>query len=202
MQDERRGLHCLDGKAAPPGLEEDVRLIQTLSGPARTSLWAAVERILSEALPPNASDLLTAAAREAGVAPAAYATAASAMRAIYRFSATLDLHPDRVAEDVSTLLGEPDPSMETLFTSTYELARRRVQAELAQKTFDAHGKTLVDVDWRLSIVTHSKYGRGFKLPIITLTITYEERGVRSSLTLNTLPTVLKKVRDTLSAIVA
>ncbi len=202
MQDERTGLRCLEGKDAPPGLEEDVRLIRAFSGPLRTSLWSAVERTLADPVPAQTSQLLDAAARAAGAEPAPYAAAVSAMRAIYRFAATLDLSAEDLAADISKLLGEPDPSMELLFTSTYELARRRVQAELAQKTFDGHGKTLVDMDWRLEIVTHSKYGRGFKLPIVTLTFVYEERGQRSAITLHALPTLLKRVRDTLSSIVA
>lgn len=205
MSEERTtkeaGLHCLDGAAAPSGLAEDLRAIASFPPVVRTSLWSAVEPILADPVPPGGAAALDGAARASGVDVAAFAAAASALRGLYRFASKVDLPAERLAEDVATLLGKRDPSLEALVLSTYELARRRVQAELGQKTFAAHGKTLVDVDWRLELVTHSTFARGLKLPIVTLTLHYDERGQRSSVTLHALPTVLRKVRDALNQIV-
>jgi hypothetical protein len=190
---------CYDGPA-PDGLVDDLRLLSDLPSGAQQALWRAVEQVLVDPVPPGASEFLAAEARRLEVDGSQFARAASAMRALYRQAARRDLARDALADDIAKLSGG-DPVVSTLILSSYELARVRVQAELASKTLTSHGRVLVDADWRLSFITQSNLARGLKLPVITLTLRWEEHGVRGATTYDVLPTVLKRLKDTLAQIV-
>jgi hypothetical protein len=192
-------LACYDGPA-PEGLADDLRLLSELPAEAQRALWRVCAQVLMDPVPSGAPDFLAAEARTLGVDGTSFARAVSAMRALYRQAVQRDVSRELFADDLATLTGG-DPVVSTLLLSSYELARVRVQAELSGKALTSHGKVLIDVDWRLSLITQSSQARGLKLPLITLTLHWEEHGVRGATTYDVLPTVLKRVKDTLAQIV-
>ena len=194
-------LACLEGAPAPPELARDLKSIGALQGDVQAGLWKAVEAVLVDPPPADAGAIIEAHAQRLGVEPAQLSRAASSMRAVYRFAAALDLPREVLGDDLAKLSGN-DPVVSTLVLSNYELARQRIHAELAHKTLMDHGKVLTDVSWRLNMVTQSNHGRGLRLPVVTLTLQYQEQGQKRSITLEVLPSILRKLKETVAAIVS
>ena len=194
-------LACLGGAPAPPELADDLQALAALPENAQQALWRMVEPILPDPVPQSATALLESIANELGVSPREIARVASAVRALYRFAAKVDLPPADLEADVRALAGAHGERVVPIVMASAELARARIQPELLQRSVAAHGKVLLDADWRLDLVTSSSLGRGFKLPLVTLTLHYEEHGKRSAITLQVLPSVLRRVKDMLASIV-
>jgi hypothetical protein len=194
-------LACLGGAPAPPELAADLQALAELPEVARQSMWRALEPILPDPVPQSATALLESIAAELSVSPRELARVASAMRALYRFATKADLSPADLEADVRALSGDRADRVVPVVMASAELARSRIQPELLQKSVAAHGKVLLDADWRLDIVTSSNLARGFKLPLVNLTLHYEENGKRSAVTLQVLPSVLRRLKETLGTIV-
>lgn len=194
-------LACLGGAPAPPELATDLQALAALPEAARKSLWRAVEPILPDPVPQTATSLIEALATELAIDPKELARVASAMRALYRFATKSDLSPANLEADVRALSGEHAERVVPVVMASAESAKARIQPELLQKSVAAHGKVLLDADWRLDIVTSSNLARGFKLPLVTLTLHYEEHGKRSAVTMQVLPSVLRRLKETLGTIV-
>ncbi len=194
-------LACLGGAPAPPELAADLQALAELPEAAQKSIWRAVEPILPDPVPQSATSLLESLASELAVSPRDLARVASAIRALYRFATKTDITPADLEADVRALCGDRAERVVPIVMASAELARARIQPELLQKSVAAHGKVLLDADWRLDIVTSSNLARGFKLPLVTLTLHYEEHGKRSAITLQVLPSILRRLKETLSTIV-
>jgi len=194
-------LACLGGAPAPPELAADLQALGDLPEQARLSIWRAVEPILPDPVPQSATSLLESLAQELAIEAGQLARVASAIRALYRFAARMDLPPADFESDLRALSGDRAEGIVPIVMQTAELARAPIQPELLQKTVSAHGKVLTSADWRLDVVTSSNLGRGMKLPLVTLTLHYEEHGTRSAVTLQVLPSVLRRLKETLGTIV-
>jgi hypothetical protein len=194
-------LACLGGAPAPPELAADLQALDELPAVAQRAMWRAIEPILPDPVPPSSTAELESLAAELSVSGHQLSRVASALRALFRFATRTDLSPSDLESDVRALAGDRAERIVPVVMPWAELARARIQSELLQKSVAAHGKVLLDVDWRLDVVTSSNLARGFKLPLVTLTLHYEEHGKRSAVTLSVLPSVLRRFKDMLATIV-
>lgn len=194
-------LGCLDGAKAPPGLGPDLCTLADLPDRALHDFGRVIDVTIGDPVPAAADRVIEAFAKEHGVEPSQVARAASAVRALYRAAARVDLSVEGLKADFRALTGDRAEALISLVVSGYEPSRVRIQRELLAKTVAAHGKVLTDVEWRIETVNESSFGRGFRLPLITITLRYQEDGKSSSVTLHALPTVLKKLKDVLAKLV-
>ncbi|NUP14349.1 MAG: hypothetical protein HOW73_50600 [Polyangiaceae bacterium] len=194
-------LQCLDGAPAPPGLAADLRSLADWPDAALNALGSLIDVTLGDPVPSYAERDIAAFARQHGLEAEDVARGTSAVRALYRHGARADLPADGLRADIRALTTDRADTLVPLIASGYEVARERVQRELLGKTINAHGKVLTDIEWRLETVTESSFGKGFRLPLVTLTLRYQEDGRSSTITFNALPTVVKKIKDALARIV-
>lgn len=82
----------------------------------------------------------------------------------------------------------------------YAPAMAALSSEINTRTLLSHGRVLTDFDWRVSRVTSSNIGRGLELPIITLTLKYQEAGESKAMTFDAIPSVLHKLRQAIEGL--
>lgn len=160
-----------------------------------------VEAILPDPVPTRARAVVEAYGREHGVEPDEVGRVASAVRALLRFATRTDISMDALRADVRTLAADRAEAVLDVVGPLFEPLRARIQAELAAKTVTGHGKVLTDFEWRLETISASSVARGLRVPLVTLTLRYEEAGATKTVTLHALPTILKRLKDALAKIV-
>ncbi|HTJ81727.1 MAG TPA: hypothetical protein VL400_08370 [Polyangiaceae bacterium] len=195
------GLACLDGLEAPPGLAADLVCLAELPAPAKEAFAPVLDLVLADVVQPGTEARLAALAEERGADPVALTRAAMAARLLLRAAARTDVGLEQLEADVRGLVPGAAEAVLAVLGRSFEPAKARIQSELLARTVKDHGKVLADFDWRLETITQSSHGRGFRLPLVTLTLRYEENGRQEAITLHVLPTVLKKLRAVLGRLV-
>jgi len=194
-------LACLDGIEAPAGLAGDLACFGALPRSARDAFSPVLDVVLAEVMPPGAETRLASLAEEIKADSLAVTRAAMAFRLLLRGAARTDLSLERLEVDVRAVAPDSADAVLELVCRVFEPVKARIQSELLTRTVKDHGKVLADFEWRLDTITASSHGRGFRLPMVTLTLKYEENGRGEAITLHVLPTMLKKLKATLSRLV-
>ena len=63
------------------------------------------------------------------------------------------------------------------------MGKATVRAGLARRALLRHGKTLLDLEWRLDAIAATNELRGARIPVALLTLHYVERGEAQAVTL-------------------
>lgn len=188
-------LQCLGGKAAPPGLAEDLRRILALPPVAAARLWSVLGPSLAEPLPEGLEQQLDAFCREHDLSRADLARPVKAARFLLREAAGMDLAREAVAADLLALC--PDaPEIEGVLLAGYDSARAFLRQEMLQGTLADHGKLLVGVDWRRDAVEASSRGAKMRVPVAFVTLRYREGEETKRITLQVLPAMLEELKRT------
>lgn len=163
-------------------------------------LWTVLELALPEPLSPSVDKAVDAFCAAHAVPQPVVARSLRTLRLLLRAAARTNTPKATLLADVRAAGGGSGVEVaETIVGRYYAPALAKLESEIATRTLAGHGKLLTDFEWRLETVTASSQGRGLKLPLVTLTFRYDEGGQHHSITLQTVPTVARKLRDALSA---
>ncbi|MFO0554697.1 MAG: COMM domain-containing protein [Polyangiaceae bacterium] len=199
--DDPPKLACLGGVEAPDWLGPDLQCIARLPDSARAELWTALEAALPDPMRPEAEAKLDEFQSRHGGDASMLVRALKAARVLYREAARRDLDKAKLMADVRSLGGEHAAVLESVLGKYHAPAASFVRSELYAKTLAGHGKILTDLEWRTEIVASSNHGANLKLPLVTLTLHYEENGARQAITLTALPSLVQQLRDALTQVV-
>lgn len=194
-------LSMLDGAAGPEWLAEDLATLAELPPSVHEELWTAIELSIVDPMPKVAESFLTELCTRHAIEPALLARALKAIRYMYRAAAQTASPKGKLQDDVRAILGGRAAAAEAILGRHFTPAVARLEGEINQKTLVGHGKVLTDFEWRLATITASTHGRNLKLPVITLTLKYEEEGRSHAITLNALPSVLRRLREMLGGLI-
>jgi hypothetical protein len=185
-------LHCLGGKSAPAPILADLAALLRLPRAAQEHFWEALGPALQDPAPPGLAEVLDAFCQEQGVTPADLGRAIKASRFLFREATRRDLDRRLFAADLAAV-SPADEALGAILLPRYEEARQRVGHELAARSIAGHGKILLDVEWRTDTVTASNHGAGLQAKVAFLTLLYEDNGRRETITVQALPSVLRKL---------
>lgn len=190
----------LGGAPAPEWLASDLALLSELPAGAQAELWPAIEATLEESVSKAQEALLGELCKRHELDPLLLGRCLKAVRFCLRTAAQTASPKAKLLADVRALLGERAVAAEALLGRHYAPAMARLEAEINAKTLSLQGKVLTGLEWSVSTVSASSFGRGLKLPVVTLTLRYQEDGAARSITLSALPTIARRVRDALSSL--
>ncbi|MFO0554675.1 MAG: hypothetical protein U0271_40230 [Polyangiaceae bacterium] len=192
-------LSMLANAPAPEWLAPQLALLTELPPAAREDLWPAIEATLDESISKAQEASLGEFCKRHSLDPLLLGRALKAVRFLYRTAAQTDSPKQKLQADVRALLGEHAAVAEALLTRHFALATARIEAEISTNTLGMQGKVLTGFDWSIATVGASSFGRGLKLPVVTLTLRYVENGASKSITLAALPTLVRRLRDGISS---
>jgi hypothetical protein len=193
-------LSMLEGKAAPEWLAGDLAALSELPQAAREELWQVLEPSIAEPMPKSAEALLGEFCARHRVPQATLSRVLRGLRFLYRAAAQTHAPKNKLEDDVRSLLGEGAALALSLVGRFHAPALAVVTGEIHTKTLLAHGKVLTDFEWKVSKVSASTHGRALELPVVTLTLKYQEAGQSKSITLDAIPSTIAKLRDVLGAL--
>ncbi len=193
-------LSMLDGKAAPEWLAGDLAALSELPQAAREELWQVLEPAIAEPMPKSAEALLGEFCARHRVPQATLSRVLRGLRFLYRAAAQTASPKSKLEDDLRSLLGEQAALALSLVGRYHAPALAVLSGEIHTKTLLAHGKVLTDFEWKVSKVSASTHGRGLELPVVTLTLKYQEDGQQRSITLEAIPSTIAKLRDVLGAL--
>jgi hypothetical protein len=101
---------------------------------------------------------------------------------------------------VRSLLGENAALALSLVGRYHAPALAVVTSAIHTKTLLAHGKVLMDFEWRVSKVSASTHARALELPVVTLTLEYQDAGQPKSSIFEAIPGTIAELRDVLGAL--
>lgn len=193
-------LSMLEGKAAPEWLAGDLAALAELPQAAREELWQVLEPAIAEPMPKSAEALLGEFCARHRVPQGTLSRVLRGLRFLYRAAAQTHAPKNKLEDDVRTLLGADAALALSLVSRFHAPALAVVTGEIHTKTLLAHGKVLTDFEWKISKVSASTYGRALELPVVTLTLKYQEAGQSKSISLDAIPSTIAKLRDVLGAL--
>ncbi|MFT3772960.1 MAG: hypothetical protein QM820_46840 [Minicystis sp.] len=185
-------LHSLGGQSAPPQILADLEQIVWLPPAAQDRFWDALGPALSDPVPAGIGDVLDTFCGAHGVSAETLGRAVRASRFLVREASRRSLARELFAQDLAAIR-PGDHTLASVLLRGFEAARAHVRQELAARSIMAHGKLLLDVEWRLDSVTSSNHGASLRTPVAFLTLRYEENGKQETITLQALPNVLQKL---------
>ncbi|MGK4004052.1 COMM domain-containing protein [Sorangium sp. So ce1036] len=189
------GLRCLGGGPPPPELAADLRRLLELSPGARQRLWEALGPSLGEPVPAAVERLLDAFCRRHDVGSEALARVLKACRFLVREASKRDLDRAALAADLAALApGEGGDVIQAILLAGYDQARALVRRELVRSALLDHGRLLTGVDWRVDTIAASSRGASIQAPVVLLTLTYQEGGQSTRLTLQATPDLLRELQ--------
>lgn len=193
------GKHFAGGMEPPAGVAADLARLDGFSESALSHFLDVVEVVLPEPASPGVDKVVETFSAEHGLAPNDVTRAAKAVRHVLRASAKLAVTAAQLDADLSTMVG---PAAQGFFEGIFEAAMDAIRGELVARTITDHGKVLLGADWRVETIAMSNHGANLAAPLVVLTLRYEENGERKAVTLNALPSTLKKLQTILDAILA
>jgi hypothetical protein len=101
---------------------------------------------------------------------------------------------DLAIEDVAEAIDPRPPELQRVLLRGYEAAKAAIREELVLRALLRHGNTMVDVEWRVDVITASPGGRALRAPVTLVTLTYLEDGARRALTLPAPVEALRRLR--------
>lgn len=192
-------LSMLGGAPAPEWLAPQLALIAELPPTAQEDLWPAIEATLDEVVSKAQEASLGEFCKRHSTDPLVLGKCLKAIRFLYRTAAQTASPKQKLQADIRALLGERAAVAEALLSRHFAVAAARLEAEISTSTLGIQGKVLTGFDWSISTIGASSFGRGLKLPLVTLTFRYVENGESRSITLSALPTLARRLRDGLSS---
>lgn len=185
-------LRTLGDRPAPPRLLADLALLDAMPPNARRGLWRALAPVMPEPIPPASDAAIDGFAAEHGVDPTVLTRALKACRHLVREAASRDLDAGAFAADLAALDGERG-ELRAILLPGWEGAKARVREELVMRAISAHGRVLVDAEWRLDMVAASSRGHDLKAPIAFVTLELLEDGAPRRITFQATPEALRKL---------
>lgn len=195
----RTSLAVLDNAPAPEFLKDELAQLASLPESAIAELWTVLEIALPEPLSPSVNEAVDAFCAAHSVPQPVVARSLRTLRFLLRAAARTNTPKATLLADVRAVAGAGVDVAETIVGRYYAPAMAKLESEIATRTLAGHGKLLTDFEWRLETITASSQGRGLKVPLVTLTFRYDEGGQHHALTLQTVPSVARKLRDALSS---
>ncbi len=193
-------LSMLEGREGPEWLSSDLAQLAELPAAARDELWPIVEPAIAEPMPVAAEARLSEFCARHRIPAAVLSRSLRAVRFLYRTAAQTGSPKNKLEDDVKALLGDGAAIPLALVGRFHAPAMATLSSEIHTKTLLGHGKVLTDFEWRLSRVTTSTHGRGLELPVVTLTLKYQEGGKAKTITFDAVPSVLKSLRNVLDGL--
>jgi len=191
-------LFCLGGKAAPPEIAADLRVLSRLPERARARFWDALGPSLPSPLPAAAERALDAFARSFSIDEGELGRALKACRFLVREASARGLDAARFEDDLVRLAGgalSPEAAViAPILLSHYEAARSALRAGFVAETLEDHGAVLESVEWRVDAVISSSHGDGLDARFALITLGYREGGRKERLTLRVPPDKLEELR--------
>ena len=187
-------LHAFGGREAPAGLVADVLRLAALPPAARQRFWEVLGPSLAEPLPRELDALVDKFIQAHQVDSGDLLRAVKACRALLRSAAGLDVGAKPLADDLEKLSGGA-PEIRDALLPGYERAKSAVRSELARRSLADHGKLLEGIHWRIETEWSSDRARGFRLPVVMLTLRYREGNRRDQITVQVLPDLLGQLRS-------
>lgn len=189
----------LDNAPAPDFLKDDLAQLASLPDAAVAELWTVLEVALPEPLCASVDKAVDAFCAAHSVPQPVVARSLRTLRFLLRAAARTNAPKATLLVDVRATGGAGVEAAEAIVGRYYAPAMAKLESEIATRTLAGHGKLLTDFEWRLETITASSQGRGLKVPLVTLTFRYDEGGQHHSMTLQTVPSVARKLRDALSS---
>lgn len=185
-------LRALGDRPAAPRLQADLALLATMPAGARRSLWRALAPAMPDPIPPSSDAAIDAFAAEHGIDATTLIRALKACRHLVREAASRDLDVAAFAADLAALDGD-DGELRAMLLPGYQEAKLRIREELITRAIAAHGRVLVDAEWRLDLVAASSRGHDLKAPIAFVTLDLLEEGAPRRITFQATPEALRKL---------
>lgn len=189
------GLRCLGGEPPPPELAADLRRLLELPQGARLRLWEALGPSLAEPVPVAVERLLDAFCQEHDVGSEVLARVLKACRFLVREASKRDLDRTALAADLAALApAEGGDEIQAILLAGYDKAKALVRREIVRAALLDHGRLLTGVDWRIDTIAASSRGAKIQAPVALLTLTYQEGGQSTRLTLQVTPDMLRELQ--------
>lgn len=190
-------LVSLGGVPATPALLAELRQLRDLPASVRDAFWELLEPNLGAEVSERAeADVGRFCARH-DVEAAALVPVVRSSRLLIRRAAELDVAIEAFAEDL-TAVGDEETARVLL--ACYARAHPRLRVERVLAGLADFGAVLDDVRARVDVVPASRHDRKLAVPVVMLSLRYQEAGQARQVTVQVAPVVLAQLQATLGAL--
>jgi hypothetical protein len=192
-------LRCLAGGAVPQDIVESATRAARLSASATRELSPVLRPSVMASMTPELAQRLNRYCAAHEIAEADLGHVLRVARWLIREASAIDLSPEDVTGDATTLFGD-HPELIALLGREYEALRPVLRKDLITDALLRHGNVLDDIDWRIDVVTADRRAPRVGLPVAMVTLSYRSAEKAERLTLQLLPEQLQRLEAVFGAL--
>ena len=141
-------------------------------------VWEPFWHILPPVLlnPTNAAnkELITLFCKEQKVPPESMLAAMGCLELLLKQAAALDLPEEKFQQDLEAIAAGNAEELIQFVRDRFPNAKQGLREKIFQESLAAHGKVMIDLEWRVDKVRHSSRGKNLNAEIVLLTLHYRE----------------------------
>ena len=183
----------------PDELHRDAQRLDKLTDRLLAALPAVLSACVLEPMSPELGQELNRLCVRTEVAEADLGHVIRAVRWLVREAAGMNLDKDALEADIFTIWKEPR-ALAGLLLSKYDAMKQEYRKQLLQDTLLKHGNVLVDVDWRVDVVTTDKHAPTLMSSLALVTFAYRNAEGTGRLTLQLPPEQLARLQQVFGAL--
>ncbi|MEM9695680.1 MAG: hypothetical protein AAGA56_24265 [Myxococcota bacterium] len=187
-----RPLACLGGVELSLPLQQDLRLMLQVSPPVDGNFWMMVSAAIRDSPPEAVAQHVAAFCRERSLEPRSIDRTLHAYRFLLREAAHRNVTVDDFNNDLATIADNEEDGLQlqSLLGSGFAAMMRQLREEMVSGAVTDHGKTLLDVSWRVDSMLASDRGDTQQKRLGVITLRYLEGQREERITFNVQPQVL------------
>lgn len=187
-------LKALQGTPAPAEVQDGFRRLTRFPDGALKQWWTLLEPALTKPVLLQDGRRVAEFAQLFALNRDDVAVAVQASAFLVGQAVALDLSPDDLKADLTSLSGQLPAAAETVSAGYRERLRGLRELALERSLLD-HGNLLVGLEWRVDQVNASSHGIGLDSSLVFLTLKYRNGDDIERLTLQLTPPALDRLRE-------
>jgi hypothetical protein len=192
-------LRCLAGGAMPAELARDAQRLDRLNDGAVSALSEVLRSCVLEPMSAELGQKLSRLCLRHEIAEADLGHVIRAVRWLLREASAADLGEAALAADISAIWSDARRLSEVLLAH-YGPIKQEIRRQLLEDALTKHGHVLVDVDWRVDMVTSDRRAARLMSPLALVTLSYRDADRSGRLTLQLLPEQLARLQQVFGAL--